>query len=81
MKEKGEEGREVRFEEGVGEHTHTHTQTHTHTHTHPHTSLSTVMRTIGRSLHSFGFEKTTGLTQGTTPQANTGRPIHTAVLC
>lgn len=41
MKEKGKEGREVRFEEGVGE----NTATNTHI-----PLLSTVMGTMGRSL-------------------------------
>lgn len=43
VKEKGKEGREVRFEEGVGEYTVTHTHTHI-------LLLSTVVGTIGRSL-------------------------------
>lgn len=50
MKEKGKEGREVRFEEGVGEHTHTHIHI---------LLLSTVMGTIGRSLSRLWLKKAT----------------------
>lgn len=53
VKEKGKEGREVRFEEGVGEYTDTHTHSHTHTLTCI-LLLSTVMGTIGRWRLRFG---------------------------
>lgn len=65
VKEKGKEGREVRFEEGDGENSCTHARTHTRMHTSPEHCNGNNGQI---SLWRLWLERAAGLSQGMTPQ-------------